>query len=201
MTLKRPASPLDSEKPSKMSHQTPVANLLIKRLSPTAQLPTRGSSLAAGYDLYASVATVVPANGKALVSTGVSMAVPAGTYGRVAPRSGLASKFGIHTGAGVVDADYRGEVFVLLFNLGEKDLEVKVGDRIAQLILERILTPEVLEVEDLDATIRGAGGFGSTGGFTDEQAKAVAEQVVAEAEERGATEVMETIVKDGANVV
>lgn len=123
MTLKRPASPLDSSKPSKMSHQTPVANLLIKRLSPTAQLPTRGSSLAAGYDLYASVATVVPANGKALVSTGVSMAVPAGTYGRVAPRSGLASKFGIHTGAGVVDADYRGEVFVLLFNLGEKDLE------------------------------------------------------------------------------
>lgn len=123
MSLKRPASPIDSEKPAKMSHQAPVSNLLIKRLTPTAQLPTRGSSLAAGYDLYASAPTVVPANGKALVSTGVSMAVPVGTYGRVAPRSGLASKFGIHTGAGVVDADYRGEVFVLLFNLGEKDLE------------------------------------------------------------------------------
>jgi deoxyuridine 5'-triphosphate nucleotidohydrolase len=99
------------------------AGLLIKRLNPAAQLPTRGSALAAGYDMYAAVEKVVPARGKALVSTGISIAVPEGTYGRVAPRSGLASKFSIHTGAGVVDADYRGEVFVLLFNLGDADFK------------------------------------------------------------------------------
>ena len=85
--------------------------------------------------------------------------------GRVAPRSGLASKHSIATGAGVIDADYRGPVKVLLFNHGEADFEVKEGDRIAQLVLERIFTPDVVEVAELDATVRGAGGFGSTGGF------------------------------------
>lgn len=83
--------------------------------------------------------------------------------GRIAPRSGLASKHSISTGAGVIDADYRGPVKVLLFNHGEVDYEIKEGDRIAQLVLERIYTPEVQEVEELDETVRGAGGFGSTG--------------------------------------
>ena len=81
----------------------------------------------------------------------------------MAPRSGLASKNFIDTGAGVIDADYRGEVKVLLFNHGEVDFEVKKGDRIAQLVLERIYTPEVVEVENLEESVRGAGGFGSTG--------------------------------------
>jgi len=83
--------------------------------------------------------------------------------GRIAPRSGLASKHHIDTGAGVIDADYRGQVKVLLFNHGEKDFEVKEGDRVAQLVLERIYTPEVEEVEELEESVRGAGGFGSTG--------------------------------------
>ncbi|KAI0316119.1 dUTP diphosphatase [Amylostereum chailletii] len=144
----------------------PTSHLLIKRLSEKARLPTRGSALAAGYDLYSSEDKVIPARGKALVDTQISIAVPAGTYGRVAPRSGLASKFMIDTGAGVIDADYRGVVFVLLFNLSEDDFVVKEGDRIAQLIIEKIETPDVMEVEDLDATLRGAGGFGSTGGHT-----------------------------------
>ncbi|KIM45891.1 hypothetical protein M413DRAFT_440943 [Hebeloma cylindrosporum] len=142
----------------------PISNLFIKRLSDKARLPTRGSPLAAGYDLYSAEKKVIPAHGKALVDTQISIAVPAGTYGRVAPRSGLASKFMIDTGAGVVDADYRGVLFVLLFNLSDKDFQVEEGDRIAQLIIERICTPEILEVEDLDETIRGGGGFGSTGG-------------------------------------
>ncbi|KAL1743573.1 dUTPase-like protein [Schizophyllum fasciatum] len=142
----------------------PVANLLIKRHSDKARLPTRGSPLAAGYDMYSAEQTVVPARGKALVDTGISLAVPAGTYGRVAPRSGLASKFMIDTGAGVIDADYRGKVFVLLFNYSDKDFQIEEGDRVAQLILERIVNPDVMEVEDLDETLRGAGGFGSTGG-------------------------------------
>lgn len=81
----------------------------------------------------------------------------------MAPRSGLASKNFIDTGAGVIDADYRGEVKVLLFNHSEVDFEVKKGDRVAQLVLERIYTPEILEVENLEESVRGAGGFGSTG--------------------------------------
>lgn len=91
------------------------------------------------------------------------MACPEGTYGRIAPRSGLASKHFIDTGAGVIDADYRGEVKVLLFNHAEVDFQVKPGDRVAQLVLERIYTPEVIEVSDLAESVRGAGGFGSTG--------------------------------------
>lgn len=83
--------------------------------------------------------------------------------GRVAPRSGLASKNFIDTGAGVIDADYRGSLKVLLFNHAETDYEVKEGDRIAQLVLERIYNPEVAEVEELEESVRGAGGFGSTG--------------------------------------
>ncbi len=79
--------------------------------------------------------------------------------GRIAPRSGLAVKHFIDTGAGVIDADYRGQVKVLLFNHADADFEIKEGDRIAQLVLERIYTPEVMEVQDLEATLRGAGGF------------------------------------------
>jgi len=85
--------------------------------------------------------------------------------GRVAPRSGLAVKHSIHTGAGVIDADYRGEVKVVLFNFSDIDFEIKEGDRIAQLILERIYTPDVKVVPVLETTVRGDGGFGSTGGF------------------------------------
>ncbi|OCH95947.1 dUTP pyrophosphatase [Obba rivulosa] len=146
------------------SDVAPVSGLLVKRHSDKAKLPTRGSALAAGYDLYSAEKKVIPAHGKALIDTQISIAVPVGTYGRVAPRSGLASKFMIDTGAGVIDADYRGIVFVLLYNLSDQDFQVEEGDRIAQLILERIYTPDVMEVEDLDETLRGAGGFGSTGG-------------------------------------
>ncbi|KAJ0121211.1 deoxyuridine 5triphosphate nucleotidohydrolase [Diaporthe amygdali] len=139
--------------------------LLIKKLSDKARLPTRGSAFAAGYDIYAAKATVIPARGKAVVDTDISMAVPAGTYGRIAPRSGLAVKHSLTTGAGVIDADYRGQVKILLFNLSDTDFNVSEGDRIAQLVLERIYTPEVLEVAELEESVRGAGGFGSTGGF------------------------------------
>ncbi|KAI8149160.1 dUTPase-like protein [Fennellomyces sp. T-0311] len=140
-----------------------IPRLLVKRLSENAIIPTRGSPLAAGYDLYSSADTVIPAQGKAIVPTDLSIAVPEGCYGRVAPRSGLAAKHFLDTGAGVIDADYRGAVGVVMFNFSQVDYKVKQGDRIAQLVLERIFTPEVEEVEELDATDRGAGGFGSTG--------------------------------------
>jgi dUTP pyrophosphatase len=80
-----------------------------------------------------------------------------------APRSGLAVKHHIDVGAGVIDADYRGNVGVVLFNHADTDFSVSAGDRVAQLILEKIITPDVVEVDDLDATVRGAGGYGSTG--------------------------------------
>ncbi|CAM9125950.1 unnamed protein product, partial [Phaeothamnion confervicola] len=137
--------------------------MMVKRLSDKAMMPTRGSEHAAGFDLASAEATVVPAGGKALIKTDLSIAIPYGTYARIAPRSGLAWKKMIDVGAGVVDYDYRGAVGVVLFNLGKEDFHVAPGDRIAQLILERISMAEVQEVRDLPATTRGAGGFGSTG--------------------------------------
>jgi len=147
--------------------------LLVKRLSEAAVLPVRGSAAAAGYDLAAAHAGVIPARGKALIKTDLAMAIPDGCYGRVAPRSGLAWKHSIDVGAGVIDADYRGNVGVILFNLSDTDFAVSAGDRIAQLVLERIATPAVEEVEDLEASERNAGGFGSTGGFAESSAKRV----------------------------
>eukprot|EP00897_Mesotaenium_endlicherianum_P006112 jgi/Mesen1/5529/ME000279S04736 len=115
------------------------------------------------FGLFNAYDSVVPARGKALVKTDLSIAIPEGTYARIAPRSGLAWKHSIDVGAGVVDADYRGNVGVILFNFSDQDYAVKEGDRVAQLILERIVTPEVEEVSSLEDTARGEGGFGSTG--------------------------------------
>ena len=137
--------------------------LKVQKLSNNAALPKRSTDGAAGYDLCASQDCTIPAGGKGLVKTGLSISFPAGLYARIAPRSGLALKKFIDVGAGVVDADYRGEVGVVLFNHGDQDFQVKMGDRIAQLILEKIDTPPVEEVQDLDNTVRGSGGFGSTG--------------------------------------
>jgi len=137
--------------------------MLVKRLRPEAALPVRGSSDAAGFDLSACEAAVVPKGSKAIVKTGLSLAVPKGTYARIAPRSGLAAKKMIDVGAGVVDSDYRGEVGVVLFNHGELDFAVAAGDRIAQLVVEKINIAPVEEVETLDSTTRGTGGYGSTG--------------------------------------
>lgn len=113
--------------------------------------------------IYSAYDTVVPARGKGLVKTDIQIEVPYGTYGRVAPRSGLAWKNFIDVGAGVIDQDYRGNVGVILFNHSDVDFDVKKGDRIAQLICERIVYPKVVEADTLTETARGEGGFGSTG--------------------------------------
>lgn len=138
--------------------------LVVALLSEHAQPPRRASADAAGYDLYASEPARIPSGGWALVDTGCAVKLPAGTYGRVAPRSGLSVK-GVAVGAGVIDRDYRGAIKVLLFNHANEggDLLVARGDRVAQLILEVIRTPDVCVVASLDETDRGAGGFGSTG--------------------------------------
>ncbi|GIL73629.1 hypothetical protein Vretimale_5486 [Volvox reticuliferus] len=156
-------APLSSGKPAKIPRIEAEDKLLVKKLSDKATLPKRGSAGAAGYDLASAEDTVVPARGKVLVKTDISIRVPKGTYGRVAPRSGLAAKNFIDTGAGVVDEDYRGNVGVLLFNHSDTDFQIKVGDRIAQLVIEKIATPDVEEVEELDSTERGVNGYGSTG--------------------------------------
>jgi len=139
-------------------------SLKVKKLSPDAKLPTRGSEGAAGYDLQSIESCVILPGNRAVVSTGLSLELPPGVYGRIAPRSGLAVKHGIQVGAGVVDADYRGEVKVVLFNHDkEASYMIKPGYRIAQLILERCETPEVEEIFETSNTSRDQGGFGSTG--------------------------------------
>ncbi|EDQ90742.1 uncharacterized protein MONBRDRAFT_21377 [Monosiga brevicollis MX1] len=140
-----------------------AASLRVVRKHPDAQLPKRGSPEAAGYDLYAVEDTVIAAQGKAIVKTGLIMEIPEGCYGRIAPRSSLAAKHHLDVGAGVIDRDYRGEVGVVMFNFAQQEFTVKKGERIAQLILECIFTPLVEEVGSLSDTSRGEGGFGSTG--------------------------------------
>ena len=131
-------------------------------LSPGAIAPTRGSAGAAGYDLYANEDVTIGETEFTPVNTGVSVAIPPGYYGRIAPRSGLAAKHGIIIGGGVIDEDYRGELKVLIASItGFHD--VRKGERIAQLILEKITTPELEIVDSLDDTDRGSDGFGSTG--------------------------------------
>ncbi|XP_055295588.1 deoxyuridine 5'-triphosphate nucleotidohydrolase [Sitodiplosis mosellana] len=133
------------------------------KLTEHAFEPTKGSEQAAGLDLRSAYDTVVPARGKALVMTDIQIEVPFGTYGRVAPRSGLAWKNFIDVGAGVIDQDYRGNVGVILFNHSDVEFDVKKGDRIAQLICERIVYPTLVQLDSLTDTSRGAGGLGSTG--------------------------------------
>ena len=145
----------------------------MKKLRNNAAVPKRGSEEAASYDIASAEDTVVPAKGKTVVKTGISVAIPEGCYGRIAPRSGLAVKRFIDVGAGVIDADYRGEIGVVLFNHSDEDFVVKPGDRIAQLLLEKIETPTVKEAEELPDTKRGTDGFGSTGISDERKAKII----------------------------
>jgi dUTP pyrophosphatase len=139
-------------------------SLKVKKLCVDAIVPKKGSEFAAGYDLTSTEDIIIPPSNRALVSTGLSIEVPHGTYGRIAPRSGLAVRHGLGIGAGVIDRDYRGEVKVLVLNHNAyAPYTIRKGDRIAQLILECILCPDVVECDALDATERGEGGFGSTG--------------------------------------
>jgi dUTP pyrophosphatase len=139
----------------------------VKRTSPEATLPNRATNGSVGYDLYSSskIPITISPMQRALIPTNLIMLIPDGHYGRIAPRSGLALKFGIDVGAGVIDSDYRGEVGVILFNHGKEEFQVKKGDKIAQLILEKasydLPVIEVQEIEE-ERTERGEGGFGST---------------------------------------
>jgi dUTP pyrophosphatase len=137
--------------------------LKFMRLHPQARLPARGSREAAGVDLRSVENVRIPARGRAVVRTGLAVAIPRGFYGRVAPRSGLAVKSGLDVLAGVIDSDYRGEIFCALINHGDEPFEIEAGMRIAQLIIESMALMEPVWSEDLSETERGVGGFGSTG--------------------------------------
>ncbi len=138
------------------------AELPLRRLDPGAVLPTRAHADDAGLDLYGlEDATIAPGAGT-LLRTGVAVAVPPGHVGLVCDRSSLARR-GLKTAGGVIDAGYRGELGVVVWNLSREPQQVKKGERIAQLLVIPIATPAPVERESLDATARGAGGFGSTG--------------------------------------
>lgn len=136
----------------------------IKRLIDNLPAPARETEGAAGYDLRAAVGAVTIAPGKRLiVETGFAWEIPHSMVGLIRPRSGLACREGLHVMAGVVDSDYRGEVKVLLVNLGDKPIEIKTGDRIAQMVVVSHYGGELIEVDELTSASRGEGGFGSTG--------------------------------------
>jgi len=117
----------------------------------------------AGADLIAAVSMVIPPRGRALVGTGIRLELPEGHAGLIWPRSGLAVKKGIDCGAGVVDSHYRGEIKVLLFNHSDEPFQVEPGDRIAQILIQKVETVKFVAADSLNSTARGVGGFGSTG--------------------------------------
>lgn len=142
-------------------------NVRIKKLSPDAKLPAYGSQYAAGADLFACTDgdIVIPPHETVMIPTGLSMELPTGYAGFIYARSGLASKKGLAPAnkVGVVDCDYRGEVKVALHNHGAVPQTVACGERIAQLVIAPYITAQFEEAEELSSTVRGDGGFGSTG--------------------------------------
>jgi len=140
-------------------------NLLIKRLSPTAILPSYAHPGDAGLDLFADRAASLEPGETKLIGTGISIELPEGTEGQVRPRSGLALKHSVTVlnSPGTIDRGYRGEVGVILINHGPRRFDVAPGMKIAQLVVAACLTVEVVEAGDLSNSSRGHGGFGSTG--------------------------------------
>ena len=136
--------------------------LQVMKLSDRAFLPWRSTDGSAGYDLFSPYDYIVCKNSQTAVATDIAIKMPLGCYGRIAPRSGLAFYHDIHVLGGVIDRDYRGNIIVLLFNLGKSNFKISRGDRIAQLILERYSAAPVQEVTSLGCTERGRKGFGSS---------------------------------------
>lgn len=130
---------------------------------PEGMTPTRTTTKAAGYDLRALEDMSVPARGSVVVETGVAVALPSGHFGKIEGRSGLGIRHNIVAFGGVIDEDYRGTIAVKLFNFGDTDYQIQACDRVAQLIIQPYASLAVERVQSLDATARGAAGFGSSG--------------------------------------
>lgn len=146
-----------------------MQQVLIKRLAGNEDiaLPQKMSEWAAGFDLHAAVVedVVLSPGQRQLIPTGLSMAMPANMEAQIRPRSGLAYKHGITSlnSPGTIDADYRGEVKVLLINLGQEPFVIKRGERIAQMVFQTLPSVKIIETDELPDTVRGSGGFGHTG--------------------------------------
>ena len=144
-----------------------MIKVLVKKLNPKVELPKYKTEGSSGMDLMALIEkpiTIKPQN-SALIPTGLSIAIPEDTEVQIRPRSGLAAKNNISVlnTPGTIDSDYRGEIKIILFNHGKEEFTVNNNDRIAQMILMPVLKADFEEVEELPKTIRGSGGFGSTG--------------------------------------
>ena len=165
-TFKKVASAMPVEvDPVEQRWKKKPNTLYVSLVSENAKIATRATSGSAGLDTYASEGVCIPAGGSGLVSAGISIEMPAGVYARIAPRSGLAVKNRIAVGGGVIDPDYDGEVKVILFNHGDEDFIVRPGDRIAQIVLERVMLIDasIVPRKTRRGTDRGSAGFGSTG--------------------------------------
>jgi len=137
--------------------------LKIKKLSPTAILPSYAHTDDAGLDLCADETIIIQPGERQLIPTGLAMAIPSGYVGLIWDKSGIASQHGLKTMAGVIDAGYRGEVKILVYNLSNQPYTVQARTKIAQMLIQPVEQKRILEVPELDDTSRGAGGFGSTG--------------------------------------
>lgn len=140
-----------------------IKKVLVKRLDESATIPTKAHEHDAGWDLYANESTYIIPNHRRTISTGISLEIPEGHVGLIWPRSGLAVKNGIDVFAGVIDSGYRGEIKVCLYNSSDNSVELNAGDRIAQIIIQKLPSIEMSEVQDLQDSNRGKGGFGSSG--------------------------------------
>lgn len=150
-----------------MEYTNSNMSFTVKRLRTSAKLPCRATSGSAGYDLYANIVepVLIEPGKRAVIPTGIAVALPQNTAGLIYTRSGLGVKHGIHVtnGVGVIDSDYRGEIHVALHNLSDQAYSITPAERIAQLVITPVFTPEITEADELDMTDRGEGRFGSTG--------------------------------------
>jgi dUTP pyrophosphatase len=140
-------------------------DLQVKLLHPDARLPRRAHPGDAGADLFSVDDVVIPAGERRVVGTGIAVAIPQGFAGFVQPRSGLAFKNGIMVvnSPGLIDSGYRGEIRISLYNSGHEPFEIKLGERVAQFVVQRVEEPEFVAAPELPETVRGDGGFGSSG--------------------------------------
>ena len=142
---------------------TSVPQLQVKLLTPKATMPHRATATAAGLDMYSAQSVTIPSKQQVKISTAVAMAIPAHLSGQLQIRSSLALKHQLELKAGLIDSDYRGEIFIILYNNNTEDYKINEGDRIAQMVLHEVPEVELVHSEELDSTDRNEGGFGSTG--------------------------------------
>ncbi len=137
--------------------------LKIKKLVPNAVLPNYAHKGDAGMDFFALETTIIKKAERLQVRTGIIMAIPEGYVGLIWDKSGLSHKYGLKTLGGVIDAGYRGEIMIGMINLGDLEYTIEAGHKVAQMLIQKVESPEIIEVEELDDTSRGIGAFGSTG--------------------------------------